>query len=107
MSLGNTLEDESEIYKECIKGKYILLGYGGRINFSGCVTREDVIDRFASAGEIISDPKNDYRVTSVLSFVTKIRDGDLIIVSDGNLKFRANGKVIGDYVFLDRPESAG
>ena len=105
MSLGNTLEDESEIYKECIKGKYILLGYGGRINFSGCVTREDVIDRFASAGEIISDPKNDYRVTSVLSFVTKIRDGDLIIVSDGNLKFRAIGKVIGDYVFLDRPES--
>ncbi len=107
MSLGNTLGAEAEIYEECINGDYILLGYGGRIDFSGCATRDDVTERFVSAGEIISDPKNDYRVTSVLSFVTKIKEGDFVVVSDGNLEFRAIGRVVGDYVFRPHPKRDG
>jgi len=103
MSLGNTLGSDAGVYEECVQGGYVLLGYGGGIDFSGCSSRGDVQQRFVDAGVTLDGP-NDYSVTSVTTFVTKMKPGDLVVVSDGNFKFRAIGEVDGDYVFKVHPE---
>lgn len=103
MSLGNTLGDDAYIFDECITENRILLGYGGLIDFSSCKNREDVFNRFIAAGkkDLTSDT---YDVTAVNTFVTKMQIGDLVVVSDGNYKFRAIGEITGDYMSINREE---
>ncbi|ORL65266.1 AAA family ATPase [Pseudomonas putida] len=104
MSLGNTLGEDASVYQECLAGGYVLLGYGGAINFSGCANRQQVQERFAEAGVVPANPATDYGITSVTAFVSRMAVGDLIVVSDGNFKFRAIGEVAGDYQFKPHPE---
>ncbi|MBA1245258.1 AAA family ATPase [Pseudomonas japonica] len=104
MSLGNTLGEDASIYQECLIGGYVLLGWGDTIDFSGCASRSDVQERFAQAGFIPENPATDYSITSVTAFVTRIQVGDLIVVSDGNFKFRAIGEVTGGYEFRAHSE---
>lgn len=99
MSLGNTQGPDAVIYEQCLVGNCILLGYGGDIDFSGSKNRQDVIQRFLDAGNTIEKPSSDYGVTSVTAFVTRMQPGDLVVVSDGNFRFRAIGEITGDYVF--------
>lgn len=99
MSLGNTQGDDAGIFDECLAGGYVLLGYGGKIDFQGCKSRADVISLFETEGETLSNPSVDYGVTSVLAFVSRMTKGDLIVVSDGNSKFRAIGEIEGDYEY--------
>ncbi|MBV7586940.1 AAA family ATPase [Pseudomonas sp. PDM33] len=103
MSLGNTLGSDAGIYDECLQGGYVLLGYGGGVDFSGCKSRGEVRQRFAEAG-VSLDGSNDYSLTSVSAFVTKMKPGDLVVVSDGNFKFRAIGEISGDYTFKPHAE---
>lgn len=98
MSLGNTLGSDASIYEECVQGGYMLLGYGGGIDFSSCKNRSDVKQCFADGG-VTLDGSNDYSLTSVSAYVTKMKVGDLVVVSDGNFKFRAIGEITGDYAF--------
>lgn len=99
MSLGNTLGSDASIYDECIEKGYALLGYGGRVDFTGCTTREEVVKRCRDNGLEIQNPQNDYTATSVFTFVARMKVGDLLVISDGNFKFRAIGEVSGDYKF--------
>ncbi len=103
MSLGNTLGNEADIYEECIAGGFALLGYGGAIDFAGCKNRVEVLERFEAAGAKPDKPQNDYGVTSVSAFVTRMKVGDILVISDGNFKFRAIGEVSGDYAFRQHP----
>ncbi len=104
MSLGNTLGEDASIYQECLAGGYVLLGYGDAIDFAGCSNRQQVQARFADAGVMPANPSTDYGITSVTTFVAKMKVGDLIVVSDGNFKFRAIGEVTGDYQFKPHAE---
>ncbi len=103
MSLGNTLGDDAYIFDECITDNKILLGYGRLIDFGGCKNREEVFNKFVNAGR--TDVTNDsYDVTSVTTFVTKMHVGDLVVISEGNYKFRAIGEIASDYLFSNREE---
>ncbi len=102
MSLGNTQGSDAYVYNDCIAANYALLGYGDRIDFSGCKSREDVFDRFASAGQPL--PIAAYPVKAVTDFVVRMKKGDLLVITDGNTKFRAIGEVIGDYHCLSSEE---
>ncbi len=104
MSLGNTQGEDACIYEQCLAGGYVLLGYGGGIDFSGCTNREQVQARFAKAGVTPEKPAVDYGITSVTALVTRMQEGDLIVVSDGNFKFRAIGEVTGSYQFKPHAE---
>lgn len=106
MSLGNTLGNDAGIYEECLQASYVLLGYGGAIDFSGCASRSDVQQRFTEEG-VQLEGAMDYSVTSVTAFVTKMKPGDLVVVSDGNFKFRAIGEISGDYRFKAHPDYEG
>ncbi len=107
MSLGNTLGEDASIYQECLAGGYVLLGYGGAIDFTGCNARQHVQERFAQAGIKPENPATDYGITSVTAFVSRMQVGDLIVVSDGNFKFRAIGEVSGDYQFKPHADFPG
>lgn len=101
MSLGNTLGPDAGIYDECIEHGYALLGYGGCIDFSGVRDRTQVFERFPR-GEAIT--RDCYAVTAVSNFVLRMKRGDLIVVTEGNFKFRAIGEVTGDYRCLPRED---
>ncbi|MBT5469708.1 MAG: hypothetical protein HOK41_03805, partial [Nitrospina sp.] len=103
MSLGNTLiPDQAFIYDDCIKNNYILLGYGEGLDFSECNNREEVRDKLRGNNPDIKD--NDYHITSVNIFKNKVKIDDLVIISDGNRKFRAIGQIVGDYQFFSESE---
>src|SRR5690606_3226785 len=98
MSLGNTLGDDAYIFDECIAENKILLGYGRLLDFSSSKKREDIFNKFLAAGrkDVTSDS---YDVTAVTTFVTKMQIGDLVVISDGNYKFRVIGEITSDYLF--------
>ena len=103
MSLGNTKGGDAHIFDDCIEEGLIRLGYGGKHDYSKCKSREDVQALLEqSAGKI--DNAYDYTVTSVVTLVTRMKRGDLVVVTDGNLKFRAIGEIIGDYQCKPHPE---
>lgn len=100
MSLGNTLAEEYEAYEQCIDGGYIGLGWGGDIDFSKCDSRQAVEQRFAEV-KGVKPGTGSYDVTAVNTFKNVIREQDIVVVSDGNRKFRAIGEVTGQYEFSD------
>lgn len=103
MSLGNTLGEDAYIFDECIAKNRILLGYGERIDFTGVKNADEVFQRFSAAG--YDDVKHgSFAVNIVTTFVTRMNVGDLVVVSDGNTKFRAIGEITGNYESINREE---
>lgn len=103
MSLGNTLGDDAFIYDECIQNSYALLGYGDQIDFSGCSNRKEIHERFSQEGYSLEP--DSYAITAVATFLLKIKPGDLVVVTEGNYKFRAIGEFTSDYEPLIREDA--
>jgi 5-methylcytosine-specific restriction protein B len=97
MSLGNTQDIDDDIYDFCTSNNVIRLGYGDELDFSGCDTRQAIEDRFIAKNVELKD--NDFRITAVNSFKNGMEIGDLVIITDGNLKFRAIAEITSDYAF--------
>lgn len=96
MSLGNTQEDD-DIFDDCRDSNLVLLGWGQDVDFSEARNRKGVLDAFEKQGR---EPRSDYEVTAVDMFRNRVREGDLVVVSDGNHKFRAIAEITGDYEFM-------
>ena len=103
MSLGNTLGDDAYIYDECISNGYALLGYGDQVDFTGCGSRDAIHQRFVEAGYTLAP--DGYNITAVATFLLKVKPGDLVVVSDGNHKFRAIGEFTSDYQAIKRADA--
>lgn len=99
MSLGNTVTDGDNVFQECLDDSCILLGYGDDINFTGCKTPQDIQKLLLERG-IDVNGADSYAATAVSTFILKMQKGDLVIVSDGNHKFRGIAEIIGDYRFV-------
>ncbi len=102
LTLGNHGGDDSYIFDECIEEGYALIGYGSQLDFSSSPTRKSIQDHFAANGCIRKD--EDYELTAINTFVNKMQMGDLVIVSEGNFKFRAIGQITSDYRLINRDE---
>lgn len=102
MSLGNTLGSDAFVYDKCIEFDEIRLGYGENVDFSDCNSRKDIAGRFRQEGEELNP--QDYRVTAVDIFKNQMSKGDLVVISDGNQKFRAIAEIGGDYECSPNPE---
>jgi len=100
MSLGNRSE-ENHIYEECIRDDRLLLGWGLGLDYSAVASRADIVHMLGGADQEGKPPSG---VTAVNYFVREMKQGDLVIISDGNSKFRAVGEVTGNYVHLPRDE---
>jgi 5-methylcytosine-specific restriction protein B len=99
MSLGN--REENHIYEECIRDSRILLGWGRGLDYSVVTSRAGIVDMLGGINEAGKEPPG---VMAVNYFVREMKKGDLVIIADGNSKFRAIGEVTGDYVHLPRDE---
>lgn len=104
MSLGNTyIGEEDSVYDYCIENEVILLGYGDDVDFSNCKNSTQIYDEYKNAYEGVK-PK-DFAIQVVNTFVNKINKGDLVIISDGNHKFRAIAEITGDYHCLTQEQA--
>ena len=97
MSLGDSQEFDDNVYDFCISNNVIRLGYGDALDFTGCCSKLEVEANYKSHGVVLV--KNDYKVKAVNDFKNEMEVGDLVIVSDGNLKFRAIAEIDGDYEY--------
>lgn len=99
MSLGDIAGDDAFIYQQCVDNGYVLLGYGYDIDFTHASDRKQVAQTYRSNNVEIENESYDYQVTSVNKFKNEMSIGDLIVVSDGNRKFRAIAEITSDYYF--------
>ena len=98
ISLGDSQKpDNAYIYDDCIEQGRIAIGFGDANDFQDCDDRPAVVSKLESLGYEIA--QNDFTPTAINIFKNQIRKDDFVVVSDGNLKFRAVGKVVGDYEF--------
>lgn len=97
MSLGNTQDADDDVYDFCINNNVIRLGYGDGLDFTACNTRQAIEKKFIDQNVPLKN--NDFRITAVNSFKNGMKAGDLVIITDGNLKFRAIAEIVGDYLY--------
>lgn len=97
MSLG-AIGSEDSVYEGAIAGGYVVLGWGGDVDWSD--------PRFEDAAEVRKEwesvPRADNspsNYTQLHPFRSKMKIGDLVVVPYGNSAFRAIGEVTGNYEF--------
>lgn len=98
VSLGRAGEDEF-IYDAAIEGGYIVLGYGGEVDWSD-PKFEDYQEIFDRWNEIEPETSgNSGNIAQVYCLRGWMKKGDIVIASEGNLKFRAIGEIVGPYEY--------
>jgi hypothetical protein len=98
MSLGRA-GAEDHIYDAAIEGDYIVLGWGGEVDWSD-PRYEDYQAIFDKWNEIEPGTKgNSGNISQVWRFRGSMREGDVVIVSEGNSHFRAIGEIAGPYYY--------
>lgn len=105
MSLGRANEPDGVlVFEECMREGYVLLGYGGEIDWSPeeYGQQRAILQRWRKENSEADGA--DANVKTINMLRNSIRDGDLIIVSDGNPRFRAIGEVTGPYRYLGERE---
>ena len=96
MSLGRAgLEDE--IFEDAWAGNYIVLGWGGEIDWSGYDSYRAIHDRWNE--DHPGTHGSDSNIAQVNRFVVDMKPGDIVVVSYGNTKIRAIAEVTGEYEF--------
>lgn len=93
ISLGDsTKSEDKEIYDYCINNNVIAIGFGEGIDFTGKDETE--------VNKIVADHKyGDYIAQAVNYFKNYLKNGNYVVVSNGNNYVRALGVVEGDYTF--------
>jgi 5-methylcytosine-specific restriction protein B len=89
----------NHVFQECITNGYALLGWGNNVDFSECTTVAEIRKKLED--EHLDVEKLDSQVRFVSTFKNEVKNGDLIVASQGNKAFRAIGEVIGDYEYLE------
>ncbi|MFK4392271.1 hypothetical protein ABH916_004199 [Peribacillus frigoritolerans] len=97
MSLGNSQDNDDEIYEYCINNNVVALGWGRELDYSNCKDRKEVKEKFLEI-----DPENKdsiFNIDAINRFKNWMQIGDIILISQGNHKIRAIAKVIGEYMY--------
>jgi 5-methylcytosine-specific restriction protein B len=99
MSLGDTGKTGDDwIFPDCIDHGYIGHGFAPGINFVGSdSTLQTVRDLYKTYHHDAKD--TDFNITAVHYLKNELKKGDLVLISDGNTKFRAIAEVTGDYFY--------
>lgn len=107
MSIGRANDPEDAyLFEEAIEGGYALIGFDN-LDWSDprFETRSEIIAKLETEGNREGEiSPYSGRVQSPDIFRNWVRNGDLIVVSKGNLLFRAIGEVTGDYEYSPRSD---
>ncbi|OCK46434.1 hypothetical protein BA766_13125 [Stenotrophomonas maltophilia] len=99
ISLGEAGIEEG-VYEDCVKQGLALIGFGTDADYSGVKTRNDIAHRYQQATP--ERDASDYPVTALNIFIRQVKVGDLFVVTQGNLRFRAIGEVTSEYLHVPR-----
>ncbi|MCJ9428061.1 AAA family ATPase [Kordiimonas marina] len=106
MSLGQANDPaDAYLFEECMENGYILLGYGGDVDWSQVKPKS-----FSDIKEYWREkfnPEvsgNDPNIVCINHLFLTMKVGDFVVVSKGNMAFRAIGVVAGDYEYVAREE---
>ena len=104
MSLGRAGSEEY-IFDTSFENNCVVLGYGGEVDWSDEKYKdyEAVKEKWRTIEPEASG--NNGNIAQVWCFRGFMKVGDIIIISDGNHKFRAIAEITGDYEFVP-PENA-
>lgn len=101
MSLGDTSKREEDwIYPDCLESNYVCVGFAHDVDFSGADSLAEVRRCYMVARPAASE--NDFSIQVLQRFKNEMREGDLILISEGNKKFRAVAEITGPYTFQTR-----
>ena len=96
MSLGDTAKrDEDWVYTDGIENSFISLGWADHIDFTGADTAALVREKYKANTDDATD--HDFSITAVQKFKNEMQLGDLVLISDGNTRFRAVAQLTGPY----------
>jgi len=99
ISLGEAGTEEG-VYEDCIQQGLALIGFGAAADYSGVQSRDDIARQYQQATG--QPDASGYPVTALNTFIRQVKVGDLFVVTQGNLRFRAIGEVAGDYLHVPR-----
>lgn len=95
VSLADTLDYRGDqLFEECLEKNRIAVGYGRELDFRGCDSREAIRQKYEAEPD--AAPLKDSDVTIVHNLYNEISVGDVVVVPDGNLKFRGVARVTGE-----------
>ena len=100
MSLGRA-KSQNHIYEAALDKNKIAIGYGGEFDWSD--PKYDSYEAVkAKWQEFEPDASgNNPNIAQVYNFRGKMQKGDIVIISDGNFKFRAIAEITGDYEYAE------
>ena len=100
MSLGRSWASEDDaIYQEAIRDGYVTLGWGGDIDWSDPRYDEWEAIKQRWRRDHPEASGNDPNMSQMYTFRINMEVGSLVVISDGNRKFRAIGEIIGPYEY--------
>lgn len=86
-SLGNSANGEDQYYfEEALRTSSLVIGYGGRFD----------LNKYPDLNQTIKIPNE---ISQLNAFKNEMQIGDLVIISDGNLKFKAIAEITSEYYF--------
>lgn len=103
MSLGRSADDDDAyLYQEAIRDGYVLLGYGGDIDWS-----DKAYEKFSAILSKWQEREpgatgNNPNVQQIFTLRNDMREDDFVVISDGNKRFRAIGQIKSPYEFASR-----
>jgi 5-methylcytosine-specific restriction protein B len=95
MSLGDTNHEDDSLYEESLETGRLYLGYGHGLDFTGCATFEQIAEKVRTKEPDAADVN--FNIAAMQRFKNDMQVGDIVVISDGNKKFRAIGRVAGGY----------
>lgn len=104
MSLGDSTKSEDDgIFPECVENGFVGLGFARGIDFGGLNTLQQVRDRYQAVHPEAKD--SDFSITAVHYLKNEMQSGDLILISDGNTRFRGIAEITGDYYYYGQDDA--
>jgi len=105
MSLGRSWSSEDDvIFENALAGKYVVLGWGGNVDWSDPKYDdwEEIKKRWRQDHPDASG--NDPNMSQMYTFRANMEIGSIIVISDGNMKFRAIAEITGPYQYEPGPD---